>query len=102
MSPCQTKKHSLCNSLNAGCWSVAVYAWSNYTDIDSLEEWEAMSEDEKNEAQMKSKQKLVENSGAHYIAYDLRDMPLVIEGYFYLSLSLSTQKHCTKQILTNV
>ena len=33
--------------LSAGCWSVGVAAYSNYTDVSSLEEWESMSEEEK-------------------------------------------------------
>lgn len=33
--------------LSAGCWSVGVAAYSNYTDVSSLEEWDSMSEEEK-------------------------------------------------------
>jgi len=64
--------------LNAGCWSVGVYAYSNYTDVDSLEQWEKMKEDERHKRQLKSKQILLE-SGAHYIIHSIADLPLVVD-----------------------
>ncbi len=33
--------------LNAGCWSVGVAAYSNYTDVDSIQQWDEMAENEK-------------------------------------------------------
>eukprot|EP00486_Rosalina_sp_Unknown_P004310 CAMPEP_0201567274 /NCGR_PEP_ID=MMETSP0190_2-20130828/7708_1 /ASSEMBLY_ACC=CAM_ASM_000263 /TAXON_ID=37353 /ORGANISM="Rosalina sp." /LENGTH=335 /DNA_ID=CAMNT_0047987081 /DNA_START=58 /DNA_END=1065 /DNA_ORIENTATION=+ len=64
--------------LNAGCWSIGVYGWGNYTDIDSMEQWDNMSESERIERRMKSKEKLV-NSGAHYVCESIVDIPQVIE-----------------------
>ena len=41
--------------LNAGAWAVGLYGYSNYTDVDSLEQWEEMSPTERLERQMHSK-----------------------------------------------
>lgn len=64
--------------LNAGCWSVGVANWSNYTDVDSLEQWDAMPEDERERRREGSRAKLYQ-SGAHYVIDELTDMPSVIE-----------------------
>jgi len=64
--------------LNAGCWSVGVYGWSNYTDVDTMEQWEAMSSEEKKKTREKSKEKLINESRAHYIIEELPEMNIVI------------------------
>jgi len=64
--------------LNAGCWSVGVFGWSNYTDIDTMEQWNALSSDERKKCREKSKEKLVNESGAHYIIEELSEMDIVI------------------------
>jgi len=64
--------------LNAGCWSVGVYGWSNYTEIDSMEQWNGMSSQEKQKCRMKSKEKLITESRAHYVMEELADLELVI------------------------
>ena len=33
--------------LNAGCWAVGVYGFSNYTDVDTIEQWNEMKSEEK-------------------------------------------------------
>lgn len=33
--------------LNAGCWAIGVAAYSNYTNVDSFEQWNDISETEK-------------------------------------------------------
>lgn len=63
---------------SAGCWSVAVRKYSNYTDIDTVEQWNSMTEDEKAERVQRSDDKL-RTSGAHYIIDTINDLPLVIE-----------------------
>ena len=68
----------IAEGLNAGCWTVGVYGWSNYTDVDSMEEWDAMSEQEQKQKRMKSKDKLIE-SGAHYVVESIVDIPQVVE-----------------------
>ena len=62
----------------AGCWSVAVRKYSNYTDVDTVEEWNNMSQAEQNERIQRSDDKL-RTSGAHYIIDTITDLPTVIE-----------------------
>jgi len=64
--------------LNAGCWSVGVYGWSNYTDIDSMEQWNEMSQEEQKNRRLQSKEKLINESRAHYIIEELSDLDVVI------------------------
>lgn len=63
---------------NAGCWSVGVYNWSNYTDVDSMEQWHEMSEAAQNECIARSEEVLLK-SGAHYVVPDLRNLPGVLD-----------------------
>jgi len=64
--------------LNAGCWTVGLAGLSNYTNIDSNEQWDAMSDSEKEERVQQSRDILFE-CGAHYVADSIRDMPTIIE-----------------------
>ena len=65
--------------LNAGCWSIGIYGWSNYTNIDSIEQWNNMNDFDKNERRQISKEKLINESGAHYIIETINDLPMVID-----------------------
>lgn len=64
--------------LNAGCWSVGVAGWSNYTNVDSMEQWDAMCETEKEERRHVSRVKLY-GSGAHYVIDNLTDIVDVVD-----------------------
>ncbi len=59
------------------CWRVAVSRWSNYV-ADSWAAVRQMSADELATRERASKEKLIKESGAHYVIDDLRDMPAVI------------------------
>ena len=59
------------------CWRVGVSKWSNYV-ADSWEAVRKMSAAELAAREQASKEKLVRESGAHYVIDDLRDMPAVI------------------------
>ena len=59
------------------CWRVAVSKWSNYV-ADSWDAVRKMSGTELAASERASKEKLVGESGAHYVIDDLRDMPAVI------------------------
>lgn len=61
--------------LNAGCWAVGIAAYSNYTGVDSLEQWAAMSEKEKTDRVNHSREKL-KASGAHYV---IDELPQLVE-----------------------
>ncbi|KAF4735625.1 hypothetical protein FOZ63_025702 [Perkinsus olseni] len=65
--------------LSAGCWSVGVAGLSNYTDIDSLEQWESMPKTERDKRVQMSRDKL-NTSGAHYVIDSIKDLPVVVEN----------------------
>ncbi|XP_039268737.1 phosphonoacetaldehyde hydrolase-like [Styela clava] len=64
--------------LNAGCWTVGVAAYSNYTNVDSHEQWDNMTEKEKEQRRQMSREKLM-TSGAHYVVDSIAQLPLVVE-----------------------
>ena len=59
------------------CWRVAVSKWSNYV-ADSWDAVRKMSPEELAAKETLSKEKLIRESGAHYVIDDLRDLPAVI------------------------
>jgi len=59
------------------CWRVGVSKWSNYV-ADSWDAVRRMSAAELESRERASKEKLVKESGAHYVIDDLRDLPAVI------------------------
>jgi len=59
------------------CWRVGVSKWSNYV-ADSWDAVRNMSAAQLAACEQASKEKLVKESGAHYVIDDLRDMPAVI------------------------
>jgi len=64
--------------LNAGCWSVGVAAYSNYTSVGSMQEWDSLSKEEQENRVQTAREKL-EESGAHYVIDGIWQLPLVIE-----------------------
>ena len=64
--------------LNAGCWSVGVCGLSNYTNIDTQEQWDNMSLSEQKERVDTSRNKLL-TSGAHYVIDSIKELPQVVE-----------------------
>lgn len=65
-------------ALEAGCWGVGVAKYSNYMDVNSLEEAEAL--DPETEAKrLKYSRELLVNSGAHYVIDSIVEMPAVLE-----------------------
>jgi phosphonoacetaldehyde hydrolase len=59
------------------CWRVGVSKWSNYV-ADSWDAVRKMGAEELAARERASKEKLVRESGAHYVIDDLRDLPAVI------------------------
>lgn len=59
------------------CWRVGVSKWSNYV-ADSWDAVRKMSPTELEARERASKDKLIRESGAHYVIDDLRDLPAVI------------------------
>ncbi len=62
----------------AGCWSVGIARWSNYMDVNSLEEAEALTEEEISYKLARSRE-ILEKSGAHYVIDTLDELPEVVK-----------------------
>lgn len=63
--------------LEAGCWTVGMARWSNYMEIDSLEEEERMSVFDI-KSRIKTARNILETSGAHYVIDEISELPAVI------------------------
>lgn len=64
--------------LNAGCWTVGLSNWSNYTNVDSIKQWNKMSKEEQRKRQDHSRY-ILTHSGAHYVCDDINDLPGIVE-----------------------
>lgn len=64
--------------LNAGCWAVGVARYSNYMDINTLEEEATLSEAEINRRLEKTR-RILRDAGAHYVIDSLVDIEPVID-----------------------
>ena len=65
-------------ALEAGCWGVGVARYSNYMDINTLEQAEQMAEDEINR-RLGLTNDILRKSGAHYVIDSMVELPDVIE-----------------------
>jgi phosphonoacetaldehyde hydrolase len=65
-------------ALEAGCWGVGIARYSNYMDVDTLEEADSLSEDEINR-RLAHTRELLQKAGAHYVIDTWEQMPDVIE-----------------------
>jgi len=65
-------------ALEAGCWGVGLSRYSNYMDIDSLEQESKMSQEELQYRNLKSRE-ILQKSGAHYVVDSIVDLPPVID-----------------------
>ena len=64
--------------LNAGCWTIGLAKYSNYTNIDTMVQWDSLTEKEKDERIAYSREKLLA-SGAHYVADSIVDIPIILD-----------------------
>ena len=64
--------------LNAGCWTVGVSRYSNYMDINTLEEEAKLSDKEIDRRNEKTKG-LLRQAGAHYVIDSIAEMDPVID-----------------------
>lgn len=64
--------------LAAGCWSVGIAGYSNYMNINTIEEWESMSEKEYARRLAISRDTL-EKCGSHYVINEFTELPAVID-----------------------
>ncbi len=65
-------------ALEAGCWAVGVALYSNYMDIDTIEQAENMSEADL-ERRLAYTREVLRKTGAHYVIDTLLDLPPVID-----------------------
>lgn len=65
-------------ALEAGCWGVGVAKYSNYMDVDSLEEAESLTPEDE-EKRCKFSRDLLIKSGAHYVIDSIAELPEIIE-----------------------
>jgi len=87
--------------VNAGCWSIGVAGISNYTDIDTIEQWEAMGVEEKTRRVNDSFEKLYA-SGAHYVTDSIREVPWICNDINERLARGETPQGMTEQVrLTN-
>ena len=65
-------------ALEAGCWGVGVARYSNYMNVNSLEEADALSDGEM-QARLEKTREILRQSGAHYVIDNLTDIEPVVE-----------------------
>ena len=65
-------------ALEAGCWGVGIARYSNYMDMDTLEEADSLPEDEIMR-RLTHTRDLLQKAGAHYVIDTWEQMPDVIE-----------------------
>ena len=63
--------------LNAGCWAVGVTRYSNYMNINSIEEADSLPEEEI-ERRIEQTRDLLLRAGAHYVVDSIVELPEVI------------------------
>ncbi len=65
-------------ALNAGCWGVGVARYSNYLNINSLEEAQTLGEQEI-ERRTELTREILRKAGAHYVIDSIAELPEVID-----------------------
>jgi phosphonoacetaldehyde hydrolase len=65
-------------ALEAGCWGVGMARYSNYMDMDTLEQAETMSADDL-QARLEKTREILRKAGAHYVIDDFDELPRVID-----------------------
>ncbi|HGG05905.1 MAG TPA: phosphonoacetaldehyde hydrolase [Aliiroseovarius sp.] len=75
---CDDTTSGVGEALNAGCWGVGLVRYSNYMNINSLDEEATLSKAEM-QRRMDHSRKILEQSGAHYVIDSLVDLPGVID-----------------------
>ncbi|MEE9453024.1 MAG: phosphonoacetaldehyde hydrolase [Paracoccaceae bacterium] len=75
---CDDTVSGIGEAMNAGCWGVGLVRYSNYMNINTLEEEATLSEADM-AARMAKTRKILEQAGAHYVIDSLVDLPAVID-----------------------
>ena len=75
---CDDTVSGIGEAMNAGCWGVGLVRYSNYMNINTLDE-EATLSDANIAARMAKTRKILEQAGAHYVIDSLVELPAVID-----------------------
>ena len=75
---CDDTVSGIGEAMNAGCWGVGLVRYSNYMNINSLDEEATLSEADM-AARMAKTRKILEQAGAHYVIDSLAELPAVID-----------------------
>ncbi len=65
-------------ALEAGCWGVGIARYSNYMNIDTLEQAESLSEEEIQRRLVQTRE-ILRKAGAHYVIDELTQLPEVVD-----------------------
>ena len=65
-------------ALEAGCWGVGIARYSNYMNIDSLEQGQSLSETEI-QRRLAQTREILRKAGAHYVIDEFSQLPEVID-----------------------
>ena len=76
-------------ALEAGCWGVGIARYSNYMDMDTLEEAQSLPKDEIQRRLVKTRD-ILQKAGAHYVINTFDELPGVVEE---INLRLSKGEH---------
>ena len=75
---CDDTVSGIGEAMNAGCWGVGLVRYSNYMNINTLDEEATLSEADI-AARMAKTRQILEQAGAHYVIDSLIELPAVIE-----------------------
>ena len=75
---CDDTVSGIGEAMNAGCWGVGLVRYSNYMNINTLDE-EATLSDADIAARMAKTRRILEQAGAHYVIDSLVELPAVID-----------------------
>ncbi len=75
---CDDTVSGIGEAMNAGCWGVGLVRYSNYMNINTLDEEATLSKADI-AARMAKTRKILEQAGAHYVIDSLVDLPAVID-----------------------
>ncbi len=65
--------------LNAGCWTVGIARWSNYMDIDSLDQEKHLTKEEL-QYKLDKTRGILGRAGSHYVIDTLKELPDVVKN----------------------
>lgn len=75
---CDDTVSGIGEAMNAGCWGVGLVRYSNYMNINTLDEEATLSKADI-AARMAKTRKILEQAGAHYVIDSLIELPAVID-----------------------